>query len=165
MDLADQHLFSWTDWYFGEALTAGGDAQRGFDALTSNARSIFSRTYAPIIAGTPLHMHFDVTTGQFDLCFLQPSSAKDVPVDMGAEEADLTVLYVPFALRYPLGATINILTPHNLVLHNIDTNNNRVVLRNRRVNNPHLPTATSTTTAAVESDRQRACVQITPKVE
>ena len=133
MDLADKFLVSWTDWYFGEHLN-----QPGFP-LTENARLIFSRTSARAVAGRPTHMHFDVTSRDYRLCFR--FSAED------AISSPVTEIYVPFKLHYPDGIEVEV-TPNVDVLK-IDEAANRVILRNREV--------------SAGRDEEHVCLAITAK--
>lgn len=133
MDLADQHLFSWTDWYFGERLEGSN-----FASLTENAQRIFARTYAKIIAGRPRKMHFDVATKSFQLCFTQEST--DVVT------SPISEIFVPFQWHYPNG--IDIHTTPNVEVAAVNTDQNQVLIRNRAVS---------------ATDVSEACVTITPK--
>merc|ERR1712000_75443 len=91
MDLADSHLTSWIDWYWGEHLEGSG-----FDA-TDEAVAVFSRTYAQAVAGTPTRMRFDTTDASFELCFV---------LDTGINTP--TEVYVNTEIHYPDGVMVSI---------------------------------------------------------
>jgi hypothetical protein len=114
MNLADSHLYSWTDWYFGGFLQ-----EHSFN-ITDNARKLFSRSYAKAIAGYPKKMNYDVETKKFDLCFEQVDNVTN-PV---------TEIFIPFSVHYLNGIDIEV-TP-NLDVLKVDEINNEVLVRNRK---------------------------------
>lgn len=90
MNLADEHLIGWTDWYWTGTLMNGWDAQE--DAI-----QIFSRTFAQSISGTPTKMKFDADTLEFDLCYT---------VDPTIEAP--TEIYANFELKYTNGVLVEL---------------------------------------------------------
>ena len=74
-DLADSKIQSWCYWqykYNEDITTASPDGAESFyvnGELDTNKVKALSRTYAPIIAGTPSHHKFNPATEEFDLRF------------------------------------------------------------------------------------------------
>ena len=62
MDMADERLVSWIDWYWTGPLMNGWDA-------TDGAVAIYSRSFAKSVAGTPTKMKYDSTNLNFELCY------------------------------------------------------------------------------------------------
>jgi len=108
MDLADEHLLSWTDWYWTGALMDGWQP-------TDMGISTYSRTFAQSIAGTPTKMKFNDQTKIFDLCY-------DVNTDINAP----TVIFANRAVHYSdgihhsiSGSMVDFMTVN---MHNYDEN-------------------------------------------
>jgi endoglycosylceramidase len=116
MDLADRHLISWTDWYFGGHLNTNWN-------LSANANRLFSRSYARSIAGKPLTMHFNVTNKQFDLCFELDTT--------GTVTSTETEIFARMDMHYPHGVDLT-LSP-NIALTKLDKQTNKILLRNRGI--------------------------------
>jgi endoglycosylceramidase len=119
MAFADDHLISWTDWYFGERLSGSN-----FGSLTENGRRIFSRIYAQAIAGRPIANKYDVTTRSYNLCFVQHDDIT----------SSITEIFVPFAAHFPEG--IDITTSTDLEVVKVDVDGNQVWVKNRAVKLP-----------------------------
>ena len=115
MDLADKHLFSWTDWYFGGHLNDNW-------SISDTAAEFFSRTYAKSIAGRPQEMHFNVTSKEFKLCY---SLAEEGTVTNSPE----TEIYASFDRVYPKGLRIN--TTPNVELAQVLNATNTIIVRNK----------------------------------
>ena len=60
MDDLDKRMFSWTDY---------GDSQGQTWEPTEVQKTVWARTYARAVAGTPLNMTFDFETKDFETCF------------------------------------------------------------------------------------------------
>jgi endoglycosylceramidase len=87
MDLADEHLLSWTDWYWTGSLMNGWNP-------SDLGISTYSRTYAQYIAGMPTKMKYDDRTKAFQLCYV---------VNTEIVSSAPTVIYANRALHYADG--------------------------------------------------------------
>jgi hypothetical protein len=138
MDGADRNLLSWTDWYFGGNLNDNWE-------LSENANRLFSRTYARSVAGKPISMHFNVTNKQFDLCF---------QMDTQTVTSTETEIFARLEMNYPNGVEIS-LSP-TLALTKVDTQANKILIRNRNLPGEELKLDSSI-------DVNIGCVKITAK--
>lgn len=88
MDMADERLVSWIDWYWqGELMNSWAPSEEGI--------ATYSRTYAQSVAGFPTKMHFDANTKDFELCYnVNPSITQP------------TEIYANFAVHYPAGVSV-----------------------------------------------------------
>lgn len=88
MNLADEHLMSWIDWWWTGPLMNGWDA-------TDDAIAIYSRSFAKAVAGKPTKMKYDADTTNFMLCY-------DVNADITAP----TEIYGNFDIHYTNGVSV-----------------------------------------------------------
>jgi len=91
MDLADERFMSWAVWYFLPSTSAGDLIWEVTDELIT----VFSRTYAQYISGTPTKMDYKEDNYDFDLCYyINPSITAP------------TVVYYNKNMHYPNGVEI-----------------------------------------------------------
>lgn len=90
MNLADDHLLSWIEWYWSGRLMNGWDTD-------AQSISTFSRTFAQVVAGIPTKMHFNSKSLDFELCY-------DVDVDIVAP----TIIYLNNAVHYVHGVMVHV---------------------------------------------------------
>jgi endoglycosylceramidase len=91
MDLADEYLTSWIDWWWTGPLMDRWNAQ-------PEAIAIYSRTYAQSVAGIPSLMRYEASTHHFRLCYEIDTLIVDQP----------TVIYVNDELAYPQGVNVHL---------------------------------------------------------
>ena len=90
MNLADEHLVSWIEWYWTGHLMNGWDT----DPISI---STFSRTYAHSVAGIPTKMKFNSKSLDFELCY-------NVDTDI----TEPTVIYINNEIHYINGVNVQI---------------------------------------------------------
>jgi endoglycosylceramidase len=90
MDLADEHLFSWTDWWWTGPLMSGWNA-------APEAIAFYSRTYAQAVAGKPTKMKFEADSLNFELCY-----------DVNPTISSPTEIFASSSLHYTSGFNIRI---------------------------------------------------------
>lgn len=109
MDLADEYLMSWIDWWWTGPLMNRWNAQ-------PEAIAIYSRTYAQSVAGTPTMMKYNAANYHFQLCYRLDTSIQ-AP----------TEIYINDALAYPNGVNIH-LTGTGAALLTVEIAPNRIYL-------------------------------------
>jgi endoglycosylceramidase len=90
MDLADEYLTSWIDWWWTGPLMNNWNVQ-------SEAIAIYSRTYAQSIAGIPTVMKYYTKNYYFHLCY-----------EINSKIFEPTLIYINEVLAYPKGVNIHL---------------------------------------------------------
>lgn len=90
MNLADEYLVSWIDWYWTGPLMNGWQA-------TDESIAIYSRTFAKSVAGKPTKMQYDSKTLLFLLCY-----------DIDSSITAPTEIYANFDIHYVHGVDIRV---------------------------------------------------------
>jgi endoglycosylceramidase len=90
MDLADEYLTSWIDWWWTGPLMNQWNAQ-------PEAIAIYSRTFAQSVAGIPTLMKYQAETHHFRLCY-----------EVAPEIAEPTEIYVNDELAYGNGLNVHL---------------------------------------------------------
>lgn len=93
--IADRDFLGWTYWswrYYADPTGSAAEALVMADGRLRSTARVLSRVYPEAIAGTPLSMRFDPTTGAFSLAY-RPDRAIAAP----------TVIQVPVQVHYPSG--------------------------------------------------------------
>jgi len=94
--LADKHLQGWAWWGY-----AGLECYDAKGVPIPQYVAMMSRTYAQAIAGTPISMSFNATTGDFSLCYTLPTSLQSL-----STLATTTEVYYNPSSHYPTGARV-----------------------------------------------------------
>lgn len=132
---ADEHFQSWSYWqskYMHDVTTSSGPAE-GFYSPTDGSLIVdkvaaLSRSYAPVIQGTPVSMNFNSTTMQFDLTYRSSATATQP-----------TLIYMNRAFNYPRAVTVSVLqgAGSGVVATEVDANHVQVT------HPPGLPAGTT----------------------
>ena len=91
----DEALVGWAYWswrYYGDPTGSADEALVMSDGRLRSTARVLSRTYPEAVAGVPLSMSFNPSTGAFDLAY-RPNPAVHAP----------TVVFVPLSIHYPHG--------------------------------------------------------------
>ena len=125
-ELLDKSLMSWSDW--GDP--GGNNAQW---APNLAQQTVWARTYAPAIAGTPINMSFHV---------LDPAKPFELCYHIDRTIAAPTIVYASRRLHYPTGLTV-VTTPN---LHATQPDS---------VNRPNIWEVTSMSTFTQQQQQQQ----------
>jgi endoglycosylceramidase len=109
MDLADEHLISWTDWWWTGPLMSGWNVK-------PEAVAVYSRTFAQSVAGTPTKMKYNSKNQDFELCF-QVDPSISAP----------TEIYFNGEVHYPSGVRV-LVTGSAASKMKVDVVTNRVLI-------------------------------------
>jgi len=125
---ADHYFHSWTYWQFKyfQDLTTANQASEGFYSKTGELQEskvkALSRTYAPIIAGSPIQITFDPETSNFLLRYKITNGTTILQ----------TEIYLNEKYYYPSGYTVAALPPTQVSWKKVDVN--RIVVIHTNVN-------------------------------
>lgn len=107
MDMADERLVSWIDWYWiGEVMSW---------TQSDEAISTYSRTFAQAVAGIPTKMHYDSRSKDFELCYkVNPSISQP------------TEIFANFNVHYTNGVSIKTTGSATDMTVTVDSANNMI---------------------------------------